>query len=226
MRQVRLNTFETNSSSSHSFVITKLDERYSEEEMNRHIYVHKDGKYRIWSSRLEFGRSPFDILATFESKSRYAIAASNGKLVPQIEEIWRKYIPNFKSFEFDERYRVWDEAAKDYIEPEEPVYDYGYTDEYQIEGWLKYYNVSLEDFLTMKKYMVVVDGDESMVWSHIIRTGLLNTSLILTDSYKDHWVDFYNKEIKTEEEKANPDLEKIERFKKFLKEEDYYDEGC
>lgn len=224
MRQVRLNTFETNSSSSHSFVIAKFDEKYTEEEMNCHIYIHKDGKYQIWSSRLEFGRSPFDILATFESKSRYAIAASNGRLVPQIEEIWRKYIPNFKSFEFDERYKVWDETVKDYVEPEEPVYDYGYTDEYQIEGWLKYYNVPLEDFLTMKKYIIVVDGDEFGTWGNIIRTGLLNTSLILTDSYRDHWVDFYSKELKEEEGKPSPDPEKIEMLKKALKEERY--EGC
>lgn len=224
MRQVRLNTFETNSSSSHSFVIAKFDEKYTEEEMNHHIYIHKDGKYRIWASQLEFGRSPFNILATFESKSRYAIAASNGRLVPQIEEIWRKYIPDFKSFEFDERYKVWDETVHDYVEPEEPIYDYGYTDDCQIEGWLKQYNVPLEDFLTMKKYIIIVDGDEYRIWWNILHTGLLDTSLILTDSYRDYWVGFYNKEIKAEEEKPNPDFEKIERLKKFLKEE--RDEDC
>ena len=66
MRQVRLNTFETNSSSSHSFVLTDFEGRYSQEELMNHVYLSKDGKVIMRESRLEFGRSPFDFLNTFE----------------------------------------------------------------------------------------------------------------------------------------------------------------
>lgn len=185
MKQVRLNTFETNSSSSHSFVITDFEGRYSQEEIMKHVCLWNDGKAIMWESRLEFGRSPFDFLNTFESKTRYAIASSNGRLVPQIVEVWKKYVPGFSHFEFDEKYRVWDEEKQDYVDTDEdnPVYEYGYTDDYMIEGWLKRYNVSVEDFLTMKRYIVVVDGDEYQIKDKIFNSGLMDTSHIIHDSY-------------------------------------------
>ena len=188
MKQVRLNTFETNSSSSHSFVITDFEGRYSQEEIMNHIYLSKDGKVIMWESRLEFGRSPFDFLNTFESKTRYAIASSNGRLVPQIVEVWKKYVPGFSHFEFHEKYRVWDEEKQDYVDTDEdnPVYEYGYTDDYMIEGWLKKYNVSVEDFLTMKRYIVVVDGDEYQIKDKIFNSGLMDTSHIIHDSYAEY----------------------------------------
>ena len=188
MRQIRFNTFETNSSSSHSFVITDFEGRYSQEEIMKHVCLWKDGKAIMRSSGLEFGRSPFDFLNNFESKTRYAIAASNGRLVPHIVEVWKKYVPGFSHFEFDEKYRVWDEEKQDYIDTDDdhPVYDYGYTDDYMIEGWLKKYNVSVEDFLTMKKYSVVVDGDETRTWYKIIVSGLVDKSHIIHDSYAEY----------------------------------------
>lgn len=188
MKQVRLNTFETNSSSSHSFVITDFEGRYSQEEIMKHVYLSKDGKVIMWESRLEFGRSPFDFLNTFESKTRYAIASSNGRLVPQIVEVWKKYVPGFSHFEFDEKYRVWDEEKQEYVETDDdnPVYEYGYTDDYMIEGWLKAYNVSVEDFLTMKRYIVVVDGDEYNIKDKLFNSGLVDTSHIIHDSYAEY----------------------------------------
>ena len=188
MRQVRLNTFETNSSSSHSFVITDFEGRYSQEELMNHVYLSKDGKVIMRESRLEFGRSPFDFLNTFESKTRYAIASSNGRLVPQIIEVWKKYVPGFSHFEFDEKCRVWDEEKQEYVEPDDdnPVYEYGYTDDSMIEEWLQNYNVSVEDFLTMRKYCVIVDGDETRTWYKIVCSGLIDTSHIILDSYAEY----------------------------------------
>lgn len=186
MIQIRNNTFETNSSSSHSLIITDIEGKYSPEEMMKGIYVNGDGEVSMHDYELSFYRSPFDLLATFESKSRYAIASSQGKFVEQIEEIWKKYIPNFKYFEFDETYDYWDEEKRDWVETEEPVPVYGGTDGYEIEGWLKKYNVSLEDFLTMHQYMVVVDGDETRVWYKILDTGLFDTSHIIHDSEKEY----------------------------------------
>ena len=202
MRQVRLNTFETNSSSSHSFVITDFEGRYSQEEIMKHVYLWNDGKAIMRSYSLEFGRSPFNFLNNFESKTRYAIASSNGRLVPQIVEVWKKYVPGFSHFEFDEKYRIWDEEKQDYVDTDEdnPVYEYGYTDDYMIEGWLKKYNVSVEDFLTMKRYIIVCDGDEYAVWDKVRDSGLMNKSHIIHDSYAE-----YEEEMrkKYEEERKN-----------------------
>ena len=202
MKQIRLNTFETNSSSSHSFVITDFEGRYSQEEIEDLVCLRKDGRVSMWASSLEFGRSPFNFLNNFVAKTRYAIASSDGKLVPQIVEVWKKYVPGFTHFEFDEKYRVWDDEKEDYVDTDEdhPVYEYGYTDDYKIEGWLKKYNVSIEDFLTMKRYIVVCDGDEYNIWDKVRDSGLMDKSHILHDSYEEEEEEWRRK---YEEEKAN-----------------------
>ena len=185
MIQIRDNTFETNSSSSHSLIITDFDGKYTPEEMMKGIYLWEDKETRMYESNLEFYRSPFSLLATFESKSRYAIASSQGHLADEVEKIWRKYIPNFNGFKFDMETEEYDYDKKEWVDLDEPKPIYGGTDDYQIEGWLKSYNVSLEDFLTMRRYMVVCDGDEYREWYHILDSGLVDKSRIIHDSEKE-----------------------------------------
>ena len=182
MKQIRRNVFETNSSSSHSLVITTDNEHYTREEINKNFYM-TDGIVRLWESSLEFYRSPFNMLVTFKDKLRYAIASSNGNLVDECREICKKYIDGFTDFEFDTKDYVWDSEVNDYVEADEPIPNYGGTDDYQIEGWLKHYNISLEEFLTNKRYIVVVDGDEYCVWSNIKDSGLVDVKKIIHDSY-------------------------------------------
>ena len=185
MIQIRDNTFETNSSSSHSLIITDFDGKYTPEEMMKGIYLWEDKETRMHESNLEFYRSPFSLLATFESKSRYAIASSQGHLADEVEKIWHKYIPNFNGFKFDMKTEEYDYDKKEWVDLDEPKPIYGRTDDYQIEGWLKSYNVSLEDFLTMRRYMVVCDGDETREWYHILDSGLVDKSHIIHDSEKE-----------------------------------------
>ena len=203
MKQIRRNVFETNSSSSHSLVITTDNEHYTREEINKNFYITKEGKVRLWESSLEFYRSPFDMLVTFKDKLRYAIASSNGNLVDDCREICKKYVDGFTDFEFDTKDYVWDSEVKDYVETDEPVPNYGGTDDYQIEGWLKSYNVSLEEFLTNKRYIVVVDGDEYAIYDHIKKSGLFDTSKIIHDSYAEE-----------EEERHKQYLAQLEKEKK------------
>lgn len=205
MKQIRRNVFETNSSSSHSLVITTDDEHYTREEINKNFYM-TDGIVRLWESSLEFYRSPFDMLVTFKDKLRYAIASSNGNLVDECREICKKYVDEFTDFEFDTKDYVWDSEVKDYVEAKSPVPNYGGTDDYQIEGWLKYYNVSLEEFLTNKKYIVVVDGDEYCVWSNIKDSGLVDVKKIIHDSYEEseaEWREQYLAQLEKEKEDAD-----------------------
>lgn len=199
MIQIRDNTFETNSSSSHSLIITDFDGKYTPEEMMRGIYLWEDKETRMYESDLEFYRSPFSLLATFESKSRYAIASSNGHLADEVEKIWYKYIPNFNGFRFGMKTEEYDYDKKEWVDLDEPKPVYGGTDDYQIEGWLKSYNVSLEDFLTMRRYMVVCDGDEYREWYHILDSGLMDKSHIIHDSEKEaaeEWKRKYEEENK------------------------------
>ena len=184
MNQIRRNVFETNSSSSHSLVITTDDEHYNREEINKDFYM-TDGIVRLWDSSLEFYRSPFDMLVTFRDKLRYAIASSNGNLVNQCRELCQKYVDGFVDFKFDKIDYVWDSEVEDYVETDDPIPNYGGTDDYKIEGWLKHYNISLEEFLTNKRYIVVVDGDEYCVWSNIKNSGLVDVKKIIHDSYEE-----------------------------------------
>ena len=56
MIQIRDNTFETNSSSSHSLIITDFDGKYTPEEMMRGIYLWDDKKKSlVMLSRLHMG---------------------------------------------------------------------------------------------------------------------------------------------------------------------------
>lgn len=205
MKQIRRNVFETNSSSSHSLVITTDNEHYTREEINKNFYM-TDGIVRLWESSLEFYRSPFDMLVTFKDKLRYAIASSNGNLVDQCRELCCKYVDGFTDFEFDTKDYVWDSEVKDYVVTDEPIPNYGGTDDYQIEGWLKSYNVSLEEFLTNKRYIVVVDGDEYAIYDHIKKSGLFDTSKIIHDSYaeeQEKWHKQYLAQLEKEKEDAN-----------------------
>lgn len=199
MIQIRDNTFETNSSSSHSLIITDFDGKYTSDEMMKNIYLWDDKETRMYESNLEFYRSPFSLLATFESKSRYAIASSDGRLADEVEKIWHKYIPNFNGFKFDMKTEEYDYDKKEWVDLDEPKPIYGGTDDYEIEGWLKSYNVSLEDFLTMRRYMVVCDGDEYREWYHILDSGLMDKSHIIHDSEKEaaeEWKRKYEEENK------------------------------
>lgn len=204
MKQIRRNVFETNSSSSHSLVITTDNEHYTREEINKNFYM-TDGIVRLWESSLEFYRSPFDMLVTFKDKLRYAIASSNGNLVDQCRELCCKYVDGFVDFEFDTKDYVWDSEVKDYVETDDPIPNYGGTDDYQIEGWLKKYNVSLEEFLTNKRYIVVVDGDEYAIYDHIKKSGLFDTSKIIHDSYaeeQEEWHKQYLAQLEKEKKDA------------------------
>ena len=199
MIQIRDNTFETNSSSSHSLIITDFDGKYTSEEMMRGVFLWNDNKKRMYESNLEFYRSPFSLLSTFESKSRYAIASSHGHLADEVEKIWYKYIPDFDGFKFDMHTEEYDYNKEEWVDLDEPKPVYGGTDDYQIEGWLKSYNVSLEDFLSMRRYMVVVDGDEYREWYHILDSGLVDKSHIIHDSEKEaaeEWKKKYEEENK------------------------------
>lgn len=204
MKQIRRNVFETNSSSSHSLVIMTDNEHYTREEINKNFYM-TDGIVRLWESSLEFYRSPFDMLVTFKDKLRYAIASSNGNLVDQCRELCCKYVDGFVDFEFDTKDYVWDSEVKDYVETDDPIPNYGGTDDYQIEGWLKKYNVSLEEFLTNKRYIVVVDGDEYAIYDHIKKSGLFDTSKIIHDSYaeeQEEWHKQYLAQLEKEKKDA------------------------
>lgn len=174
MRQIRNNVFETNSSSMHSLVI-RSDECVASieytpvytdaeiiEELVAHGYLNKECTIfkRVWGKEeWYFGRFPYLILSSFIDKFKYACASFsyNDKKLEEVKQILQKHIP----------------TIHDIILPE----DLG-TDDYALEGMLKHYNLSLEDFLLNKKYIVMSDGDEYCTWTNFIKSKIINLEAI------------------------------------------------
>lgn len=180
-RQIRQGVFETNSSSMHSLVVKKIDEYYTEEEIRHSVWLDNNNVWSIWRQEsLDFGRFPFKFLTTFGEKVKYAIvslcAYRNNKevILSEIENIIREIIPEFKHIELP--IARWVD-----IEDEETEYEadyYGYIDDDILTRFLEVENIDLKEFLTNKKYIVVVDGDEFCIWKDMKDIGLINKEMI------------------------------------------------
>lgn len=164
MRQIRLNTFETNSSSSHSLVVTKCDRRYTDEEIREYLNYrleNGDGYITLYTDEAYFGRSPFQILSTFKDKMMYAYAcaAPIGE-EDVVTEAVQEFIPEFKGIKYDRRH------------------DYVGTDDCLLFTWLGQAGVTLVEFLSNDKYKVICDGDEYCIWEDAKKSGLINLDFI------------------------------------------------
>lgn len=167
MKQTRLGVFETNSSSMHSIVVMKNVEKFAGQykEFDEDIYLSKSGKWVLCSEDLSYDRYPFRVLATFKDKLLYAIPAlcniDDGKY-DDIVAVVEKYVPNFKKFDFS--------LCEDYEK-------FGYIDHQSADLLYDFLNeegITLEEFLTNKKYMIVVDGDEYAEFEKWVKSGLIN----------------------------------------------------
>ena len=54
----------------------------------------------------------------------------------------------------------------------------GYVDKNILSGFLQKENISIEEFLLNKRYVVIQDGDEYCYWQDIKDTGLINMDMI------------------------------------------------
>jgi hypothetical protein len=169
MIKIRKGVFETNSSSSHSIAIKKEDKYCTPDTLGK--FCIWDGELKLWGSELEFGRSPFEVLATFYDKARYAIASFgryDEEHRKEVEDLMHEIMPGLKTIEYG--------STLDWG-TEEEVPDFGYVD-HQSCGVLKEFldrnNISLKEFLTNDKYVVFIDGDEYRVKEYLFEHGLLH----------------------------------------------------
>lgn len=159
MLQIRRGCFETNSSSMHSLVIMDNSEwddeiySYNSEEDNNPLII--DGVWDLSEEELYFGRAPFRVLSTFADKVRYAYASLPNE-TDSITEIVKEYIPELEEVKLPE---------------------WMGTDEYSLRGWLERNNITLEEFLTHDKFMIICDGDEYCIWEDLKDCGIINTTI-------------------------------------------------
>lgn len=185
MIQIRNNTFETNSSSSHALVYAPNSYREAmlpsynwDKEV---LYAIEDSVLYIGRySSLYFGRAPFKILYSFLDKVRYAYAnfVYSEKSLQELLAVVQKFYPEITRIsphcsKYNElEYQDWVKRGK-------PDDEYGYvehisagTDEPYLESWMDQYNFDLEKFLTNPHYVVIVDGDEYCIWKDMQKLGI------------------------------------------------------
>ena len=226
-RQIRRCVFETNSSSMHSLVVTKKNDKYSKDEILDSFYLFDDKETGeedcVWEIRdydLEFGRSPFRALGNFHDKWLYACASLvkeyKDDIYNELERIALKHvlglkkiqmplttesIPNkdYQNFERNDYYQEYgktEDELTEYLLAKEKEWnieiDYwkskgywcfekpytGYVDEDILSSFLEKENISIEEFLLNKRYVVIQDGDEYCYWQDIKDTGLINMDII------------------------------------------------
>lgn len=167
MIQIRRNVFETNSSSSHSLVIMTdniikekgEDLYFTHNEMLESLHKVSRGVYKPGNDDWYFGRAPFRVLDTFEWKLQYAYAncGENEDERNVVTNLLKELVPEVKKVSIPENCGV---------------------DDWQLFGWLGEYNISLKEFLTNKKYIVIQDGDEYYIWKDLIDSGLIDKKVI------------------------------------------------
>ena len=226
-RQIRRGCFETNSSSMHSVVIMKQDDKYTPEEIMDGIYFHNDKDtgeeciWKPWENDMSFGRSPFRALRTFSDKWLYACASLvrdyNDDTYKELLAIALKYIPGLKKVELptmssscadkDDEEHKDDEYFQKYGKTEDELVEYltqkekdwgmeidywksssgywcydrpftGCVDENILRGFLEKEGITLEEYLTNKKYVVIQDGDEYCEFDNLKESGLINLDVI------------------------------------------------
>lgn len=228
MLQIRRGVFETNSSSMHSLTVMKRDEKYTQKEILKDIWLsddkdtgEKDCVWNIWNDGdLDFGRSPFRALATFKEKWLYTCASLvheyNDDVYKELVEIALKYVPNLKKIKLPRTERSFadkdddklkdDEYYQEYGKTQEEVISYltqkseewdmeieywkhsgywcydapytGYVDDNILSGFLESEGITVEEFITNKKYVVIQDGDEYCYWIDMKKAGLINMDAI------------------------------------------------
>ena len=184
--QIRNGCFETNSSSAHSLVIRKTSDYVTKEEVQEafEYRINENGEWgHSWDDEyFEFWRAPFRFLEGFENKARYCVAnfadssgvrSQDQKKWDELVEVLKDYLPDFKSI-----YMPLDDFWEDKHKPDEPKYYNIGCDEHILAEWLDEAGISVREFLTNNKYVIIQDGDEYNWWKDAKHSGLINMNEI------------------------------------------------
>lgn len=193
MRQlIRENTFETNSSSMHSLVISKKARPYSKFANNLHYYGHEFKLFDV-CEEARFERYPFKILSSPKDKLRYYVAHYVGfrgdkQRLKEVEDLVHELTGCPKK-----DIKLYYEET-DYWGSEKTVKSYGWagindTGE-DVFDYIEKNSISLKEFILDPRYTVVVDGDEYQEFKKLFHKGIIDLDNIeYISSGKHFWLD-------------------------------------
>lgn len=118
------------------------------------VELDADGVWNLSPRSLDFGRYPFRVLGTPESKARYALAVRGCENIQEVTDILKEVIPGLTGITRPIGY--FDEV------------DCGYSESNLIG------DIPLKDFILNKKYVIISDGDEYCVYDEFTQAGLRN----------------------------------------------------
>jgi len=197
MKQIiRKGTFETNSSSMHSLVITKKARPYSQWQKNLGYY-DCDWGFELFGccDTHSFERHPFEVLSDPKDKLRYYVAHYIGYRgqTEKIEEV-KNFIASITKVSKD---KIKITATEDkWGGGEEETYGWaGINDTGEdVFDYIEKNNIPLEEFVMDPRYTVIVDGDEYQEFGKMFLKGLINVDNIeYISSGKDFWLE--NKKV-------------------------------
>lgn len=195
---IRNNTFETNSSSMHSLVITKKARPYTQWQKNLGHY-NRDWEFELFSccDTCRFERHPFEVLSSPKDKLRYYVAHYIGfkgekerlkeveNLVHELTECPKKkiklYYEDIESWNSNKAVKTYGWAGVN--DTGEDVFNY-----------IEKNNISLKEFIMDPRYTVIVDGDEYQEFGKMFLKGLIDIDNIEYISSGKH---FWLEDIKT-----------------------------
>lgn len=189
---IRYSTFETNSSSMHSLVISKKAKPYSKIAKNLYYYNY-DFELFGCCDTVRFERHPFEVLSSPKDKLRYYVAHYVG---------YKKETQRLKEVEdlVHELTGCSRKNIKLYYEETEPwrsgkvVKSYGWagindTGE-DVFDYIEKNNISLKEFVLDPRYTVIVDGDEYQEFKKLFLKGIIDLDNIeYISSGKHFWIE-------------------------------------
>ena len=156
---IRQGVFETNSSSTHSLAITNKEHILTHDEMYESLkanFNQYDEYAYNKNTRYYFGRYPFQVIASFDEKFRYALANScyNVRNLAKVLTAVTNLVPEFRMLDF----KIFQEIG---------------CDDHSLFDWLESNNITLEEFFTNEKYTVICEGDEYCYYRHMAKMGII-----------------------------------------------------
>ena len=191
---VRANTFETNSSSMHSLVVTKKSRPYSQWQKNLDTYNLAFGfeLFDGWEDH-RYERFPFKVLSSPKEKLKYYVAHYVGfKGEMDKLELVRDFVSKHLNISKDKI--TLHKMVDSWDEEREEVESHGYaglndTGE-DVFTYIEKNNIPLEEFILDPRYTVIVDGDEYQEFGKMFLKGLIDIDNIeYISSGKHFWLE-------------------------------------
>lgn len=146
--------------------------------------------YDTWANN-DYTEDPVEVLKDARDKTAFVIANLAHKRYiekSKVEEylidlttIIKKYYPNFRGYSFSEVTEMDIQFTEIGVDcKDDPLCNLGYCINNDVfTKWLKINNISLEDFITLDKYIVVIENRLNNSFKKLLKDGYLNSRNIV-----------------------------------------------